>query len=96
MGEGGPENCMQFYKRGGFSYIKEWVESLILDTPESFQQSTHYMTKVLELCGIILYKLGDLDQMPLANEILDILLAHEGHEDLHATKRELLVQFVMS
>jgi hypothetical protein len=31
MNDGGPENCMQFYKRGGFSYIKDWVDSLILD-----------------------------------------------------------------
>ena len=61
MSEGGPENCMKFYKRGGFTYIKDWIDSLILDTPEFVQQSTHYMAKVLELSGNILYKLGDLD-----------------------------------
>ena len=54
------------------------------------------MTKVLELSGTILYKLGDLDQMPFSNDILDILLAHEGNEDMSSTKRELLVSFVMS
>ena len=37
MNDGGPENCMQFYKRGGFSYIKDWVDSLILDQPEFAQ-----------------------------------------------------------
>jgi hypothetical protein len=51
---------------------------------------------VLELSGIILFKLGDLDQMPFSNDIIDVLLAHEGHEDMSSTKRELLVSFVMS
>ena len=34
--------------------------------------------------------------MPFSNDIIDVLLAHEGHEDMSSTKRELLVSFVMS
>jgi hypothetical protein len=75
-----PENSIMFYNRGGFSYIKEWIESLILESIEKEQhfnhQSLQYLSKIFDFCGIILFNLGDLDQMPFVNDIVDILIAH--------------------
>jgi hypothetical protein len=38
MKEGAPENSIMFFKRGGFQYIKEWIESIILS--DELHQST--------------------------------------------------------
>lgn len=77
MTENGPENSIMFNNRGGFSYIKEWIEALIIDQstePNLHQQSFQYLSKIFELSGIILFNIGDLDQMPFANDIVDILI----------------------
>ena len=94
MKDGAPENSIMFFKRGGFSYIKEWIESLILS--EELHQSTQYLTKILELSGIILFNIGDLDCMPFANDIVEILVTYQYHEEFHMSKRDLLVSFVAS
>lgn len=94
-----PENSIMFYNRGGFSYIKEWIESLILEpsTEQHFiQQSLQYLSKIFELSGIILFNLGDLDQMPFVNDIIDILIAHQGNFEFNISKREFLINFILS
>ena len=64
---------MQFYKNDGFQSAKEWIETLMIDSNEHNVLIVEYIQKILELCGPVVYNLGDLDMMPFSSEMLQIL-----------------------
>jgi hypothetical protein len=54
------------------------------------------MQKVLELCGLIMHNVGDLDSLPLSNQIVSILQNCKLNDEIYLQKRELLISFIVS
>jgi DNA-dependent RNA polymerase auxiliary subunit epsilon len=60
--------------------------------------SVEYLAKVLDLIGLIAHSIGDLDQLPLSNDIVSLLMETSSHQKdaSYVQKRELLISFIMS
>ena len=90
MKECAPLNCILFYKHGGSQHVKDWIQLLVKKDTEATEM---YLRKILELCGLTVFNLGDLDELPFANDIVDTL---RQVPDMSRQKRCLLISFVMS
>jgi len=90
-------NSIVFQKHNGFTSVKKWIETLMASNAEN-DHSVEYLSKVLELCGLVAHSIGDLDQMPLASEIIVLLIetTKQQGDAIYKQKRELLINFIVS
>lgn len=72
MKDGGTVNCVLFCKNGWFQLVNNWILTLLKDNEDELKQ-TQYLLKVLELCKLVAFHLGDLDMVPFSAEIMTLL-----------------------
>lgn len=103
-----PLSCLFISQKQCTQLIKQWIETLIIDsqpeasgtqiaseqTESQLQRSFIYLQEILELCGIVCYNIGDLDQMCFANEVMDLIIQNDHNSQFNLQKRNMLIQFV--
>jgi len=62
---------------------------------ESSSLQLTYLERILDLCGLICYYLGDLDMLPFAKDMLS-LLTSDNQDEQYLQKRGLIIDFLCS